>query len=314
MRIEDSVRHQLDAAPITEGVVAGATPLYAERYLLHGRDRTISGHATVRLAGLLNGSCVREGNAGRWRTNTLPGQTLLVPPRCATRWRLSGGVDIAVFYFTAPTQGASGRFVELAAAAAAPLQFFDALVSETMQQIFHELHRGMDCDHQYAGKLADVMLEQACRALVADQTDKRFLPRHAHFHRLQKVLSYIGEHPGEDLSIKMLAHLAGVSQTHFRQMFQEATGQPAHRYVLAKRLEKARKLLAGSSMPVAAVAVACGFSSQSHLTVRFNAAYAITPAAYRKHATAGLRLKSAGDARHAIAPVGGGDNESATLA
>jgi AraC family transcriptional regulator len=110
-----------------------------------------------------------------------------------------------------------------------------------------------------------------------------FNPRHVHFRRLQAVLSYIRAQLGGDLSVSVLAAEAGVSTAHFRRLFQEAMGTPPHRYVLATRLEQARKLLATTSMPVVSIASECGFSNQSHLTTSFRAAHASTPAEYRRH-------------------------------
>jgi AraC family transcriptional regulator len=59
---------------------------------------------------------------------------------------------------------------------------------------------------------------------------------------------------------------------------------PPHRYVLAARLDLARKLLTQSTMPIARVAQECGFSSQSHLTASFRTAHSTTPAQYRAQA------------------------------
>jgi AraC family transcriptional regulator len=61
-------------------------------------------------------------------------------------------------------------------------------------------------------------------------------------------------------------------------------GVSPHRYVLAARLDLARKLLAQSTLPIVRVAAECGFSSQSHLTASFRTAHSTTPAQYRAHA------------------------------
>lgn len=284
MRSEDSVRHQLGSTPIAEGMFTGAIPLYAERYLLQGHDRQISGVPMLRLATLLDGAVVREGKAAQWRTITLPGQTLLVPPQCSTRWKFSGATDVGVFYFVAPHTGIAERFLALSTSYADPIQFFDALVSNTARQIFHELQKGGACDDHFVEKLVEVMLEQSFRALSTPEI-QLFSPRHVHFNRLQKVLPYIRNHLTEDLSAETLAKLAGVSATHFRRLFQEALGVSVHRYVQAARLELARKLLSTSSLPIAQIAGACGFANQSHLTACFSATHAVTPAVYRKTIT-----------------------------
>ncbi|MNP55787.1 Transposon Tn10 TetD protein [compost metagenome] len=95
------------------------------------------------------------------------------------------------------------------------------------------------------------------------------------------MLNQIHQNLAGDLSVDALAGYAGVSSAHFRRLFQEAVGMPVHRYVLATRLEQARRLLTLSEMPIAHIAQECGFSSQSHLTVSFRAIHAVTPAQFR---------------------------------
>ena len=95
------------------------------------------------------------------------------------------------------------------------------------------------------------------------------------------MLNHIHEHLSEDLSAEMLADRAQVSLAHFRRLFQEATGEPPHRYVMAARLEQARKLLTMTTLPISRIALDRGFSSQSHLTACFRSAQAATPATFR---------------------------------
>ena len=281
MVVRDSVRKDLRSAPIVEGDIAGVTPLYAERYLLHGIDRSVRGNDMLGLIVFVGGSRVQEGESEHWRTSSLPTQMLLVPPKCATRWHVSGATDCGVFYFTDPTQSLSERLMLLARNAVDPIQFSDPLVAATALQIFNELQKGSSCDVTFAAKWADIMLEQAYRILTTPETGV-FSPRHIHFPRLQKVLPYIREQLSNDLSAGALATRAGLSSTHFRRVFQEALGVPVHRYVLAARLEQARKLLGTTRMPISRVAEEAGFSSQSHLTSCFRAAHAATPAEYRR--------------------------------
>ena len=281
MAVWHSVRKDLRSAPIAEGDIAGVTPLYAERYLLHGIDRSVRGNDMLGLIVFVGGSRVQEGELERWRTSSLPTQMLLVPPKCATRWHLSGATDFGAFYFTDPAQSLSERLTLLAQTAAHPIQFSDPLVAATALQIFNELQKGSSCDVTFTAKLADVMVEQVYRVLTTPETGV-FSPRHIHFPRLQKVLPYIREQLANDLSAGALATRAGLSIAHFRRVFQEALGVPVHRYVQAARLEQARKLLGTTNMPISKVAQEVGFSSQSHLTSCFRAAHAATPAEYRR--------------------------------
>ena len=99
--------------------------------------------------------------------------------------------------------------------------------------------------------------------------------------RLRRVTEFIDAHLGEDLSIEALARQACLSPFHFARAFKAATGKPPHRFLIERRIERAKTLVAGSGCPLAAVADACGFSSQAHLTRWFKRIVGTTPGAYR---------------------------------
>ncbi len=280
MQYWDKVRVSLGSLPILEGEIGGAIPLHIERYLLNGVDRPVSGMAGMGFVTQFGGAQVTEGPRDRWRSQTLPSQSLLIPARCPTHWHYSGVTDFAVFYFPEQVPAAAERFLYLVADQVAPRQFSDALVGAVALQILNELQKGNSADERFMAKLADVMLEQIYRALTTPETTA-LLPRHVHFQRLQQALPYIRAHLSEDLSAQHLADLVGVSIAHFRRLFQQALGVPVHRYIMSARLEQVRKLLSSTGLPISRIAEDCGFSSQSHLTAAFKAAHAVTPADYR---------------------------------
>ena len=276
------VRRELGYSPLAEGIVGGASALYVEHYLFSGIEKTVSGIRGTTLISQFGGARVREGESGAWRTTTMPNQSLLVPANFDTHWHYAGTVDFAVFYFPDQPSGIVARLARLAASANRLLQFGDPLVSALALQVVRELHKGRGSDERFMAMMAPVMLEQVYRNLTTPET-RGFNPRHVHYSRLQAVLNHIRDHPGGDLSVAALASKAEVSVAHFRRLFNEAMGTPPHRYVLASRLEKARNLLATTTLPIAHIAEECGFSSQSHFTACFRTAHASTPAEYRNH-------------------------------
>lgn len=85
-----------------------------------------------------------------------------------------------------------------------------------------------------------------------------------------------------EMSIRDLAEACGFSQAHFSRAFRQATGKPPHRWLLEQRVERAKKLLAHTDDDISAIALACGFADQSHLTRVFFRATGITPGAWRR--------------------------------
>lgn len=276
------VRRQLAHEPIVASRVTGAAPLFVERYLYQDIERTVSPMDVTALVVQFGGGRVQEGEPDRWRSMNLPTASLLIPRRVATHWHYSGTVDFAVFYFLEPASSVMQSLRALADSRDAPLQFSDPLVGAAALELVGELQKAQGADPGFAERLAGVMLEQVFRALVAPVT-RGINPRHVQFSRLQTVLNHIHGNLAADLSATLLAARAGVSLAHFSRIFREAMGVPPHRYVLAARLDLARKLLTQSALPIARIAQECGFSSQSHLTASFRVAHSTTPAQYRAH-------------------------------
>jgi AraC-like DNA-binding protein len=101
--------------------------------------------------------------------------------------------------------------------------------------------------------------------------------------RLFTALDFIEGNLGEeDLSLKRIAAEAGLSAFCFARGFREEMGVPPHRYVLERRVARARQLLHEPGRTIAEVAYAAGFSSQSHLTAVFRGQIGVTPGGYRK--------------------------------
>ena len=98
---------------------------------------------------------------------------------------------------------------------------------------------------------------------------------------LKAILNFIDSNLDGDLSLDTLAQLAGVMTHQFARAFRRRVGQPPHRYVLHRRIDAARHLLNGTDQPIADIAYATGFSSQSHMTTTFKRELGMTPAQLR---------------------------------
>ncbi len=100
--------------------------------------------------------------------------------------------------------------------------------------------------------------------------------------RLRQVIDYIEAQLGDDLSISTLAGVAGRSLHHFSEAFRQSTGISPHRFVLMRRIERAKILLLTTDMPIAQIALEVGFASQSHFSHMFRVATGVTPLRFRR--------------------------------
>jgi AraC family transcriptional regulator len=138
-----------------------------------------------------------------------------------------------------------------------------------------------------SGRLFLDSIEQALAvALVNDYAFRRPSPRMYRggltAARLRKVVELVHAQMDSDLSLEELADVAGLSMTHFSEMFRRSTGQSPHQFVLHRRVERAKELLRAAEMRVLDVAVACGFKSQQHFARVFRSLCGASPTEYRQ--------------------------------
>ncbi|MGL4291818.1 MAG: helix-turn-helix domain-containing protein [Phreatobacter sp.] len=96
------------------------------------------------------------------------------------------------------------------------------------------------------------------------------------------ISDFVRADPGRAITLAEMAKVAGMSPSSFIRTFKRSTGLTPHRFVVEQRVQAARDLITGSDMPIAEIALAVGFSSQSHLGVAFRAALGVSPARFRR--------------------------------
>ena len=99
--------------------------------------------------------------------------------------------------------------------------------------------------------------------------------------RLRRVLDHIESHLGESITQRHLAGLAQLSMDHFARLFRHSIGVPPHRYMLQRRIARARELVADRRLSLAEIGYELGFPSQAHFTTMFRRLVGATPGAYR---------------------------------
>jgi AraC-like DNA-binding protein len=85
----------------------------------------------------------------------------------------------------------------------------------------------------------------------------------------------------EPLDVATLAESAHLSPAHFSREFRRAFGEPPHRYLLTRRLERAAALLRNTERTVADVCLLVGLRSVGSFTTSFGRVYGMSPTAYR---------------------------------
>jgi AraC-like DNA-binding protein len=94
------------------------------------------------------------------------------------------------------------------------------------------------------------------------------------------------------VGIAELASACGLSPSHFAHAFRRSIGMPPHRWLLHRRIDLARDLLMRTAMPLADIALDCGFAGQSHFGRVFADLIGTSPGAWRReHRMGNVRAK-----------------------
>jgi AraC family transcriptional regulator len=95
--------------------------------------------------------------------------------------------------------------------------------------------------------------------------------------QLQQAVDYIHDHLAEDICLDHVAGYLGLSRYYFCRLFKQSTGRSPYQYVIQCRVERAKQLLRRGGLSLGEIAIACGFTHQSHLHRHFKRLTGVTP-------------------------------------
>ncbi|WP_454873845.1 helix-turn-helix domain-containing protein [Paraburkholderia xenovorans] len=138
-----------------------------------------------------------------------------------------------------------------------------------------ELEADEASDPLYAESLCTAMVVRLIGAAPApggNRQRRTLAPRTA-----ARVIEFIEAHLDQRLTLSELAALAGLSVPHFKVLFRETLGMPVHRYVVQRRVERARTLLLQGKLNASQIALDTGFAHQSHMAHWMGRLLGVTP-------------------------------------
>ena len=103
-----------------------------------------------------------------------------------------------------------------------------------------------------------------------------------YFQELKPIINYLEEKFMEDIKMDKLASIINCSRTQLNRRFQALIYMTPTEFLMALRVQAARRLLATTQKEIAEIAYEVGFCDQSHLTRRFRLLTGETPASFRK--------------------------------
>jgi len=207
----------------------------------------------------------RAGNHERHGVR-LHGQFCVVPAGASTRWTLTRParslllrLTPSLLLDTADAMGLASQHALLASS----IHIRDPQVERIGWMMQAEDHDAYPGGRLFADSLASALATRllALQSRKASSPPARALPA----WRLRHVLEYIEAHLDQDLTLAELAGVAGFSLSHFKPLFRQAVGMPAHRFVLERRVERARARLLEGTGSLTDIALETGFAHSSHM-------------------------------------------------
>jgi AraC family transcriptional regulator len=206
----------------------------------------------------------------------LHGQFCVVPAGSSTRWTLSEPAQSLLLRVSPSLLRETADSFGLGAATdlAPSIHVRDPQIERIGWMMQAEERDGHPGGRLFADGLATALAAR----LFTLQTGTRSRPaeRALPAWRLRQVIEYIEAHLDQDLTLAELARVAGFSVSHFKPLFRAAVGMPAHRFVLERRVERARaRLVAGGR--ITEVALETGFAHPSHMARCLRRVLGVTP-------------------------------------
>lgn len=216
-------------------------------------------------------------------TRRMPGAVLFVPSGCTWSGWEEGASTAAYLSISISRQFVDGLGRDSSSGSdprlSPDLGFFDPIIMQAARGIGEEIREKAPYGSLLVESYATTIVAQLFRRM-------NYMPRPSRGSLSPAVMNRLTEtidaELASDMSLSYLAGLAGVSVPHLCRAFKQTTGMPPHAFVHQRRLERASEHLRHTTRSMTEIALACGFSSSSHLSNAFRKAFGMTPGSYRR--------------------------------
>lgn len=218
---------------------------------------------------------IREGRS--FVTDMLHGEMTLMPRGVPSQWSWDSTCD-RLDVIVSPDVFGDGSKLDVVDR----YVFRDSEMEVICRRLYQKLGLGGMADQLYVEsmvmKLAVMLLRRHSTASQAS----RILPSSGLTrNQARRVLDYIESNLSGDLTLSELAGIAELSLHHFARMFKRTIGVAPYRYVVERRIERAKMMLRTASASLVDISLSVGFYSQSHFTSTFGRIVGATPTEFQ---------------------------------
>jgi AraC-like DNA-binding protein len=149
---------------------------------------------------------------------------------------------------------------------------------------FRQLVREVSLDQPFRPQgiraALDAMVIEASRVASSTSDVNAIMRCHP---AVERAKGLIDEHPEERWTLDKLSNICGLSAHHLVERFTAEVGVPPHQYLMRSRAERAKELLAQTSLPITDIGMELGYCSGQHFAASFKKLVGTSPIKYRQH-------------------------------
>lgn len=209
-----------------------------------------------------------------------------IPAGVSSHWQVNGSADVLLVYLHRAMIGRVAEEVleldpsrvELRPVLGEADALLEQLVLSVLSSMTHQSGHGS----LYVETIAQTIAVQLLHVHASQNARVADTPHSLSRPGMRRVVELIDSALDEDLNLTTLAAEAGMSPFYFARAFRQEFGEAPHQYLLRRRIERGKELLLRTETSLVEIALATGFSSQSHFTSTFKRFVGVTPGEYRR--------------------------------
>lgn len=272
--------------PLLSSRSRGWNGLTLELHSFHELDTVVQAPDHVIAVHLAGTVALHRQRAGRTQSRTMnPGDITITPVGPPVHWQQPGSSLTVLLRL-------SSEYVRMVAGdeCASDPDRFDiqdtfAARDPHIEDLGRRLLAGLELEgtdsHLYVDVLTCDLAIHLLRRYTTPNTPPAWPKARLSPHKLRRAVRYIDENLRNQLTLSSMADAVALSPGHFSHAFRQAAGVTPHRYVLERRVERAKELLRQSDLPITEIADRIGCSSHSHFSVLFHRVTGLTPRQFR---------------------------------
>lgn len=257
-------------------------------YHYHGQDVIVPAMRDFMLVGYQTGATPMQRRfEGRWTRDHLgPGAVSLLTRAQRAHWTWSEAIDVTHIYLSATMVAEVAS--EVMDCLVTDVQLADVLraddpvMTAAMTLIAQEARQRALGGSLYVETVARGLIIHLLRRYASIEARRAAPTAGLTPAQCRAIRDYVDANLSEPLDLAGMAAELGLTPCLFARQFRISFGGPPYAWVMARRLARARRLLAETAQPIKQVAAICGFTDQAHLTRLFARETGVTPASYRR--------------------------------